>query len=334
MPRVSRWSIWNEPNQGGWLTPQYVVRDGRTQPVAPVLYRELARAALAALRDTGHGGDDVMLGETAPIGRTGGDPAKRNMAPVEFWRGLLCLDSRGRPLGGSASATLACGRFEPLAVAAAAHHPYARGGGAPPTAPSGPGEITTASAGRLELILDQAAALGRLPRRLPVAYTEFGLQSNPPDPYFGVSLRDQAAWINQADWLAFRNPRIRSVAQYELRDEPDLAAFQSGLRFVDGRFKPSYVAYRLPLWVSRDRSGTVLVYGQVRPARGGALERVLIENRAPGARAFRRVATAWTTNAKGFVLVRLRARPGQWRLSWMPADGEPVVRSRVAEAPR
>jgi len=32
LPRVSFWSIYNEPNQGGWLTPQYQRRGGSQPP--------------------------------------------------------------------------------------------------------------------------------------------------------------------------------------------------------------------------------------------------------------------------------------------------------------
>ena len=41
--------------------------------------------------------------------------------------------------------------------------------------------------------------------------------------------------MNQSDWVAFRDPRIRSVAQYKLVDDPDLAGFQTGLRFAQRR---------------------------------------------------------------------------------------------------
>ena len=53
LPRVSRWSIWNEPNQGGWLQPQRTKRGA----VAPALYRQLVRAAILGLRASGHGRD-------------------------------------------------------------------------------------------------------------------------------------------------------------------------------------------------------------------------------------------------------------------------------------
>ena len=66
--------------------------------------------------------------------------------------------------------------------------------------------------------------------------------------------------------MAYRDRRVRAVAQYKLIDEASLSSFQSGLRFLDGRAKPAYDAYRLPIWVS-GRGSRLRVYGQVRPAR-------------------------------------------------------------------
>ena len=83
-----------------------------------------------------------------------------------------------------------------------------------------------------------------------------------------MTLARQATYINQSDWVAFRDRRIRSVAQYKLVDDPDLGGFQTGLRFASGEPKPSYDAYRLPIWVSRQGS-RLRVYGQVRPAAAG-----------------------------------------------------------------
>ena len=77
----------------------------------------------------------------------------------------------------------------------------------------------------------------------------------------------QPGYINQSDWMAYRDRRVRAVAQYKLVDEASLSSFQSGLRFVDGRAKPAYDAYRLPIWVS-GRGSRLRVYGQVRPAAG------------------------------------------------------------------
>jgi beta-glucosidase/6-phospho-beta-glucosidase/beta-galactosidase len=88
-PTVTRWSFMNEPNQGGWLTPQWK-KSGRSYiPAAPTTYRNLVRAATAALDASGHTGDQMLLGETAPIGRTSGSYSKRSLAPGDFYRELF-----------------------------------------------------------------------------------------------------------------------------------------------------------------------------------------------------------------------------------------------------
>ena len=41
LPRVRFWSLWNEPNQAGWLSPQWERRGGAIVPASPALYRKL-----------------------------------------------------------------------------------------------------------------------------------------------------------------------------------------------------------------------------------------------------------------------------------------------------
>jgi hypothetical protein len=333
LPRVARWSIWNEPNQGGWLQPQYARVGGRIVPVSPQIYRELVRAAIKGLRASGHADDDIMLGETAPIGRVTGTPAPRPIPPGQFLRGVFCIDSRGRGLRGSTAAALGCTGYSKLGVTGISHHPYTRGGSQPPTSRGNASEITVASIARLKTLMKQAAARGRIPGGLPIYYTEYGFQTNPPDTNFGVSLSDQAAFINESDWIVYRDARVQSVAQYELRDEPALSAFQTGLRFVDGRPKPAFDAYRLPIWVTRHGS-QVHVWGQLRPIDDGAVEPVTVEG-SPDGQTFTTVATVQTTNRKGFV--ETDVAPGAdryWRLTWAPPSGGEAISSRIAGVER
>jgi hypothetical protein len=330
LPRVARWSIWNEPNQGGWLQPQYARVNGRTVSVSPQIYRELVRAAIKGLRASGHSDDDIMLGETAPIGRVSGTASTRPTPPGQFLRGVFCIDAKGRGLRGAAAAALGCSGYRKLAVTAISHHPYTRGGSQPPTSAGNANEITVASIGRLKTLLKQAAARGRIPGGLPIFYTEYGFQTNPPDTNFGVSLTKQAAYINQSDWLVYRDSRVRSVAQYELRDEAALSAFQTGLRFVDGRVKPSFDAYRLPIWVTRRSSSSVHVWGQLRPIDDDAVEDVAIEGSPDGA-SFTAVQTVQTTNRKGFVEANVATGQNRyWRLRWTPKGGGEAITSRIA----
>jgi hypothetical protein len=330
LPRVTRWSFGNEPNQASWLQPQRSLRRGRVYVSAAVSYRAMVRAGIAALRATGHRRDQMLLGETSPIGHRTGKLSSRSTPPGTFIRTLLCLDRRGRPLRGAAAAR-ECRRPRRLRVTGFAHHPYTQGGSRPPTERGKPGlEITISSSGRLKRILDDAARYGRIPRRLPIHYTEHGFQSNPPDLSFGVPLHRQAAYMNQSDWIAYRDPRVRTIAQYKLVDDPNVASFQSGVRFTDRRPKPAYDAYRLPLWITRRSDSRLRVFGQVRPA--GAATSVELQN-APLGGAFRTIAT-FAVGSHPFLRTVPRFE-GRFRLRWTPPDGGPPLLSRVtAIAPR
>jgi hypothetical protein len=323
LPRVTRWSFGNEPNQQGWLTPQYENRGGRLVATAAVRHRQLATAAIKALRASGHGGDQMLLGEIAPIGIRRGSLKLRDavalahgsIPPVEFLRKLFCLDSSGRRLTGAEGRAHSCSGYRRLSVTGFAHHPYQRGGSRPPAqAPQAAGEIPISAASRLRRLLTQAGRASRIPRSLPVFYTEFGFQTNPPDRLFGVRAALQADYINQSDWIAYRDPKVSAVAQYKLVDDPSVASFQSGLRFIDGSPKPAYDAYRLPIWVTKSGSN-VRVYGQVRPAADSTPQEVKIQVKPAGG-AFATVQTVTVASLKGHFLETLPAASGTWRLSW------------------
>src|SRR5207248_2268860 len=95
-----------------------------------------------ALHATGHGGDTILIGETAPRGITVGDAPGhfQGMVPLRFIRALYCVDANLRPLAGAAARSRGC----PLDAAASkqfaaehpalfqatgfADHPYPQGG--------------------------------------------------------------------------------------------------------------------------------------------------------------------------------------------------------------
>jgi hypothetical protein len=311
-PTVKRWSMWNEPNQGGWLQPQYSITSKGATPDAPHRYRKLVQAGTAGLAAAGHGGDQILLGETAPIGRTTGELAKRSMPAVDFWRELMCLDSKGRKLTGSNASVRDCTSPGTMAVNGVAHHPYTKGAGKSPSDRGGSRDITLASIGRLYLWVDRGARAGRVRRGLPVYSTEFGFQTNPPDRTAGVSLSAQAQYLNQADYMSWRDGRLRSYAQYEMFDERDTGAFQTGLRFEDGRAKPGLDAYRLPVWAFK-RGSYTYVWGMVRPARGGT-QAAVVEYYDARTRKWKRVRTVSVGGSKRFVYLRTKARGKYFRI--------------------
>ena len=334
LPRVDFWSIWNEPNH-----PQFLLPLGSRSgvPLAPHAYRGLVRAAVGGLRATGHGADTILFGEILPIGRGAIGP-RYTIKPLVFLRELFCLDAANRPFRGAAARARGCQRFRPVSgVSGLAYHPYTRPEG--PTRPE-PTEddATIRSLSRVARILDRAAALKRLDRRgLPIYNTEFGYQSRPPDPY-QARVGRIPAFLNEAEWISYRNRRVVSWSQYGLLDDPLLTSqrgaerfglFQAGLRYLDGREKPVvYGAYRLPIFVRLRNAREVDVWGAARP--GG--RELWIEQRrgrgrfleAPGGRIGAR-------NGQGYFTRRLRlsqAASRFFRLRY--SDGARTFYSRTA----
>src|ERR1700712_3780427 len=194
---VTRWSIWNEPNHPQFLMPQY---DSKHRPASPQIYRGLYAAALRGLADAGDT-KPVLMGETAPTG-TGKD-----VAPLTFLRGALCLSDAYKKVGG-------CGK---LRVDGYAHHAYTNIKG-PQFKTDHPNDVMIGVLPRLVTAIDKAAKAGALNRGLPVYLTEFGIQST-PDPYQGVSLQRQAEYRSYSERISYYNSRVKAFSQYLLTDD-------------------------------------------------------------------------------------------------------------------
>jgi hypothetical protein len=110
----------------------------------------------------------------------------------------------------------------------------------PPTPRNGrlPTAITLAN---MDLLQKEVT---RLYGTKPLWITEYGYQTNPPDPHFGVSWGLQARYLTQAFAIARKNPRIAMMLWFLVRDEPNLGGWQSGLLTKDGRRKPAFAAFQ------------------------------------------------------------------------------------------
>ncbi|HVE67950.1 MAG TPA: hypothetical protein VNB64_05150 [Solirubrobacteraceae bacterium] len=347
LPRVSYWSIYNEPNQRVFLTPQYVDR----REWSPRLYRALADAAFDALVRTGHGGDTVLVGETAPKGGGERDP-EANMRPLRFLRALYCVDTRFRPLRGATAEALGCPtsnqvaefpRLHPVLFQSSgfAHHPYSLL--TPPAIRSANrDDVGMADIGRLTGALNAVAATYRQRNRLSIYNTEFGYQSRPPDP-FGFPEHLQAKYINQAEYMGYVNGRVRSAHQFLLVDAPPYtqypsnsyqywSSFQTGLKERGGASKQAFEAYRMPIFIPaarRRRPGTFRVWGGVRPAANGSRQRVEVQYKsfARGAD-WRTIRTVEVRSLRNYLDTRVRiSRTGVVRLRWrgLTSRPEPVT---------
>jgi hypothetical protein len=293
---VTDYILWNEPDQPGWLQPQFSCRGTRCTPESPHIYRHLVNAAGPAIRSVDPTAE-IFAGALAP---RGSDPRGRNsaMRPLTFLRAFGCVNDRYRRMRHGA-----CAGFHAPLVDGIAYHPHGVLRSPSQRNPQHE-EAAFADLGRLEFVIDRIAARGGLrctcTGRIPIHLTEFGYQTNPPDPYQGVSPDEQARWLQEAGYRAWRDPRIKTLVQYEWRDDPlqhkgggasAYAGWQSGLLFADSRPKPALDAFANPFWVTATPGDpSVTLWGQVRP---GDAHAVSLERRLPG-RSWRTLETVET----------------------------------------
>jgi hypothetical protein len=330
---VTDYIIWNEPDQAGWLQPQFSCRHGRCTPESPHIYRHLVNAAAPAIRHADPT-SEILAGALAP---RGADPRSRNsaMRPLTFLRAFGCVNARyHRMVHGR------CANFHAPLIDGISYHPHGV-----LRSPSQPNpqrdEAAIADLGRLEIVIDRVAARGGMEctcaGAIPIHLTEFGYQTNPPDPYQGVSPDEQARWLQEAAYRAWSDPRIKTLVQYEWRDDPLLrkgggasayAGWQSGLLYANSRPKPALSAFANPFYVqATPGDSSVTLWGQVRP---GDAHEVDVERRLPG-RAWRTLETL-ETDPFGAFTTELTL-PGLAELRFSYEDGPPTrARSKASDA--
>ena len=344
LPRVSHWSLWNEPNFPTWLSPQWrhPTRKGGF-PLSPIAYRRMADEGWRALEASGHAEDTILLGELAARGKK----IMERVAPLLFIRELYCLDRRHRPYRGEAARRRRCpdtgaerrdfiddhpGLFEPTGWG---YHPY--------SAPRSPAwrdrDRDAAALGNISRLIRTVDAVNfrwGSDNEPEIWITEYGYQTD-PDPFIAVSYFRQAAWNSWAESLAYRNRRIASFAQFLLYDDrPDMtpglkrrrrwATWQSGLLSADGEPKHALEEFSRPIYVRSAGGGEVTVFGALRPAAPGTVVRARIELLDDqGVTALRELAIG---NPRHYVNTRVAVpHPGRIRIVWIRPDGS-VVNTR------
>jgi hypothetical protein len=342
LPRVGFWSLWNEPNQGGWLTPQWY----HGKPYSPVMFRSLYFAGYQGLVATGHNKDIILAGETAPLG-SNGRTERSPMYPGVFIRALFCVNKAGQRASGTGCSDFT--RNGPLLATAWAHHPYTKH--LSPTQPDpNPDAFTIANLGSLTDLLDKIAKnTGRIADQEPLALTEYGYETNPPDPFQGISLAKQADYLQLGDLITYLNPRVITQTQFLLRDVPPLSkytkgtkhywfTYQSGLYFANGKPKPAAAAYAFPFQVASlgpaaDGQTNYGVWGQLRWRPNHSSDPVFIQFKPKDN------STGWTTLGDAIVAGPPRnyftgqrevPGPGQLRAVWIGSDAPKVAISRPA----
>jgi hypothetical protein len=214
---VGLYSVWNEPNLGLFLEPQFVVKKkGKkttTTIVGPANYGKLFKAAYAGIKAGNHLAQ-VAIGETSARGR---DKPKKgvsdSIAPGTFAKYLA--------------------KVKGLKFDAWAHHPYP----------------TTPNMKPLQKVRYPNVTLSTLPtfekdlrtwfhRVVPIWITEYGHETKPAEKH-GVSYSTQSAYARQALSVARKDPNIQMFIWFVFRDSTG-NPWQSGLEQPSGAAKPAY----------------------------------------------------------------------------------------------
>ncbi|WP_210493078.1 hypothetical protein [Patulibacter sp. SYSU D01012] len=305
--RVDRYIVWNEPNVGTWLQPQYECAGTKCTPYAPHLYRELARAGYAAI----HANDDVArvgIGATSSKGNALAKGVATPMQPMVFLREMACVTSKYK-----ATRKGACKTFKPVTGETLAYHPHSSTI-SPGTKDKDPGNARMGDLSRLTTVIDKLTAKKRVKvkgaKRLPLWLDEYAYETNPPDTAHKEfpSPKTAATWSQWAWSIAARNPRVELLTQYEWFDESTKVdegrvanRWQSGLYYIDGSPKPLAQVFAHPIFGWRT-SKNGYVWGQVRPG-----------DVALDVRVQRRSGSSWQdvktvrTNANGLFQLRVPA---------------------------
>lgn len=317
--RAASFTLINEPNLWQWLTPQWSctgTTESSCRAVSPAIYRELFRAGYDEVKAVVPN-IPVWGGSLAPLGTATRLDAHASIGPLLFMRRLGCVkDNFARDRSGEG-----CQSFKPLKFDAVAHH--AHSAWRAPSASNGVADsVTIGTLARLTTTIDKIQARGGIlngsvsgpearSKKLDVEIDEFGIQTDPPDAWSGVSLQSQDDYLQQAAYIAWRNSRVKLLGQYLWQDEPldklsvTAGSWQSGLYFEDGRPKPSAISFPHPFWVDLPKgSHQATVWGQVRP---GNETTVNVQSRTAGLARYAALRSI-TTNRFGYFSFKTAVR--------------------------
>jgi hypothetical protein len=344
---VDLFTIWNEPNHPGFVMPQWVRSGSGFVPSSPQIYRRMVQAAYPAIKDAAPY-SRVLIGGTSSFGSS--TPGRGGVPPLQFLRALACVDEQLRPI-----TTGDCEHFTPVPGDGWSHHPYSLKT-TPDVQPRNPDNAPVANTPRLARLLRRLVAAGRLaPGVANIYMTEYGYETNPPDPGARFSAEQQPQLLAWAESIATRTPQVVMWPQFLLRDRPALPAgapkepfgdWQTGLYDAAGNPKPAAAAFRTPAFARCVQVGgrrVVEVWGRVRgddtPARAAVQTR-----QATGDGGWSPLASGSHPGENAELAIRAAAvqpdatirryvpwRPGQQlRLDWLSANSTATITHAVA----
>jgi hypothetical protein len=230
--RVTRYSIWNEPNWYTWLSPH---------KKSPLLYRKLAQTGYKAIKRVNKKAE-VVLGEFAPHFQK-----NISMPPLQFIREMVCVNKK---LERTRRANKKCGK-KPLKFDAFATHPYDFEH-KPKFKRDNKDEVTMSNLDAFRKLLDKLRKKGLLKpgkkKKFPIYLTEHGymVADNPRVPAKRRTPESRRQkWIVQAWKIAQGTKRVKENMHYVFVSPPATSPsgfFDMGLLQSDGVPRGSYFA--------------------------------------------------------------------------------------------
>jgi hypothetical protein len=329
LPRVHFWAIFNEPNFGEDLGPQAL--GGSRVPYAPMLYRKILNAGWKALHATGHGRDTILVGGYAARGIQGGKyPGNFGQTkPLLYIRFLYCVNKNNQQVRGRTAKSWGCPTTKAASrkfrkqnpalfnASGMADHPYPNTGSPTTDGRSEAYWATFPHLGQFGALLDKMTRMYGSRKHFAIYNDEYGYITRPPSNGapgggFYPSPTTAANYINQAEYLSYKSGRISSYMQYLLKDPPLsaglLAAFNSGLEFINGTPKATYFAFNLPVWMPKtsfSKRSKAEIWGDARPANFEARQQVQIQEGATALGPFRTLSTV-SVKKHGYFDIRMK----------------------------
>ena len=235
LPSADGFAVWNEPNLNTFWLYQY---DSSGQDIAAPAYTSLLAHTYDALKAVSPK-IKIYGGNLAPRGFEDAESPRPTHSPTQFIRDM-------------GAAYRASGRTKPI-MDVFALHPYQTRSAIPPGQPHTGTSLGLGDYDKLVALLGAAFdGTAQAGSKLPIAYTEFGIQSLIPASELGsytnvdsplgkdaVPEQTQAEYYKQAFELAACQPTVIAVYIFHLFDEADLNRWQSGPYYTNTKPKSS-----------------------------------------------------------------------------------------------
>ena len=241
LPPVDVYTLWNEPNIKGFLTPQWkTTKKGRT-PASPTVYRRMLMAAYPRVKAISPNAT-FLIGATSSTGSYALSGMHGGVPPLQFIRGLACVDEKLKPVR-----TGSCKGFTQLPGDGWAHHPYSFETGPSNKSANGrPDDAILGDTVKLHKLLTKLAVRKRITWADSDLYlTEYGYFTTVIGTHRAVSEPEQAQLVGDAFRLASQFPGVKMMSQFLLQDvqcdggrTTSCLNWTTGLMRTDGSPKP------------------------------------------------------------------------------------------------